>query len=53
MCCVACMICVHDVAVEFAIALLFMSKKDKMQQQQINGIVTRLDVSNMACICFV
>ena len=42
----------HCVAVRFAIALLFMSKNEKMQNKY-NGIcvLTRFDLSNMDCIC--
>ena len=32
MCCVACMICAHGVAVTFAIALLLMVKNKNMQE---------------------
>ena len=33
MCCVACMIFAHDVAVTFAIALLFISRNKNMQKR--------------------
>ena len=45
---VAFMICAHDVAVKFAMALLFISKNKKDV-----CVVTRCDFSNMDCICFV
>ena len=35
--CVACMIFDHDVAVQFAIALLFMPRANQMQQQNSIG----------------
>ena len=34
MLCIACVMCAYDVAVQFAIALLFMPKNDKMQQSK-------------------
>ena len=46
--CVAFMICAHDVAVQFAIALLFMSRNKKDV-----SVLKRFDVANLHCICFV
>ena len=53
--CVACMIYAFDVAGTFAIAVLFMSKEKKMQKLTCKDVcvLTRFDVSNMDCICFV
>ena len=47
MCCVACMIFAHGVAVKCAIALLLMFKSNNMQES------IRLFVMSMDCICFV
>ena len=54
--CVACMLCAHDVGVNFAIALHLKSKTQKRKARQTCAgveVVTRFDLSNMACICFV
>ena len=50
--CVACMIVAHDFAVRFAIALLFMSRKENLQNKY-NGIcvLARFAFANMDCIC--
>ena len=50
-CCVACMIFAHDVSVKCAIALLFMSKNMKMQQNK--SIVTRVRGSHPPRTCLV
>ena len=46
--CVAFMICSHELAVQLAVALLFISRNKKDV-----CVVTRFDVANMDCICFV
>ena len=46
--CVAFMIRSQELAVQFAIALLFISRNNKDV-----CVSTRFDVANMGCICFV
>ena len=53
--CVACMAFAHDVAAQFAIALLFSSKNKKMQKHEKQKysdvcVVKRVKFSNMDCI---
>ena len=52
--CAACMTLANYFARTFAIALLFMPRKENMQNKH-NGIcvLMRFDVSNIDCICFV
>ena len=51
--CVACMICASDAAIQIAIALLFTSRKQQMQELIRTGVLTRFDLYNMDCICVV
>ena len=53
MLCVACMIFAFDAAVTFAIALLFTSRNNKCKAYRDVCVLTRFDLSNMDCICFV
>ena len=48
--CVACMRIANDSAVQMAIALLFMSRNETMQNKHNSiCVLTRFDVSNMDC----
>ena len=51
--CVACMRFAHGFAVQFAIALLLMSRNKKLQEKVRMCILTSCHVSNMDCICVV
>ena len=52
--CVAYMIDVKDVAVQFAMALFFMSRTNNMQERASKCVCLRMfDLSNMDCICSV